>query len=58
MLMSQDFLCMSQRIALYFVPFDDLGIFACLVHSLVVVELALIQDPKGPLGHDYLKTSQ
>ena len=44
---------------MYYLPDDDLGIFAYLVHSQVVVESASTQDPKDPSGreahHGYLK---
>ena len=43
---------------MYYLPDDDLGIFAYLVHSQVVVESASTQDPKDPSGreahHGYL----
>ena len=44
---------------IYYLRDDDLGIFAYLVHSQVVVESASTQDPKDPSGreahHGYLK---
>ena len=44
---------------MYYLPDDDLGIFAYLVHSQVVVESASTQDLKDPSGreahHGYLK---
>ena len=39
-------------------PFDDLDIFACLLHSLVVVGWALNLGPEVPLDHGYLQNNK